>query len=73
VAESRPRTRPDSTPGSARRRWESHRVLARLGVSVRYGGWDLVENLKAKYKGVKQEIEKGLITLFVGSINKQTL
>ncbi|XP_021936826.1 zinc finger CCCH domain-containing protein 13-like isoform X3 [Zootermopsis nevadensis] len=58
VAESRPRTRPDSTPGSARRRWESRRVLARLGVSARYGGWDLVEDLKAKYNGVKQETEK---------------
>jgi hypothetical protein len=34
-------------------------VLARLGVSVRYGGWDLVESLKAKYEGVKQELEKG--------------
>jgi hypothetical protein len=43
-------------------------VLARLGVSARYGGWDLVEDLKAKYMGVKQEIEKGLIALFVGLI-----
>lgn len=68
MAESRPRTRPDSTPGSARRRWESHRVLARLGVSVNYGGSDLVKDLQAKYKGVKQEVEKGLIALFVDLI-----
>ena len=58
VAESRPRARPDSTPGSARRRWESHRVIARLGVSVRYGGWNLIEDLKTKYEDVKQEDEK---------------
>ncbi|KAJ9590107.1 hypothetical protein L9F63_016768, partial [Diploptera punctata] len=59
VAESRPRAKPDSTPGSARRRWESHRVLARLGVSVRFAGWDLVEDLKSKYEDVKQEEVKG--------------
>jgi hypothetical protein len=58
VAESRPRTRSDSTPGSARRRWESCRVLARLGVSVRYGGQDLVDSLKAKYNVAGQNTEK---------------
>ena len=58
MAESRPRPRTDSTPGSARRRWESCRVLARLGVSVRYGGQDLVDSLKAKYSVVEQNTEK---------------
>lgn len=58
MAESRPRTRSDSTPGSARRRWESCRVLARLGVSVRYGGQDLVDSLKAKYNVAGQTTEK---------------
>jgi hypothetical protein len=34
-------------------------VLVRLGVSVRYGGWDLVESLKAKYKDVEEKTEEG--------------
>jgi hypothetical protein len=33
-------------------------VLLRLGVSVRYGGWDLVESLKAKYKDVEEKTEE---------------
>jgi hypothetical protein len=33
-------------------------VLARLGVSVRYGGQDLVDSLKAKYSVVEQNTEK---------------
>jgi hypothetical protein len=33
-------------------------VLARLGVSVRYGGQDLVDSLKAKYNVVEQNAEK---------------
>lgn len=34
-------------------------MLVRLGVSVRYGGWDLVESLKAKYKDVEEKMEEG--------------
>lgn len=33
-------------------------MLARLGVSVRYGGQDLVDSLKAKYNVVEQNAEK---------------
>jgi hypothetical protein len=45
-------------------------VLARLGVSVRYGGQDLVDSLKAKYSVIEQNTEKegdekNLIALFV--------
>jgi hypothetical protein len=45
-------------------------VLARLGLSVRYGGQDLVDGLKAKYNVVVQNLkkeggEKNLIALFV--------
>jgi hypothetical protein len=32
-------------------------VLARLGISVRYGGQDLVESLKAKYRDVEEKTE----------------
>jgi hypothetical protein len=34
-------------------------VLARLGISVRYGGQDLVESLKAKYRDVEEKTETG--------------
>jgi hypothetical protein len=34
-------------------------LLARLGISVRYGGQDLVESLKAKYSDVEEKTEKG--------------
>lgn len=53
VAETRPRERSDTEaiPGGARKRWEPHRLLARIGVSLQYAGAEI-------YNQIQQQISE---------------
>lgn len=54
VDESRPRAKAEVGSGSARHRWEGLRVLSRIGVSLRYAGQEMVNDIIAKQKALKQ-------------------
>lgn len=58
VAESRPRVKPE-TSGSAKKRWDSLKVLSRVGLSLQMAGEklirEIVEESKLKENTVKQE------------------
>lgn len=51
VAESRPRVKQEKC-GSAKKRWESHRVLARVGLSLEMAGEKLIKEI------LKESLEK---------------
>lgn len=58
VAESRPRTKLEKS-GSAKKRWESHKVLARVGLSLEMAGEKLIkEILKESKEKEKEDIKE---------------
>ncbi|RZF46039.1 hypothetical protein LSTR_LSTR004752 [Laodelphax striatellus] len=61
VAETRPKTEPstDGEPGAARRRWQPIRILSRIGISLKYAGEKMYNEIqqKAAAEVVKPEEE----------------
>lgn len=71
VAESRPRIKVNSS-GSAKKRWEPHRVLARIGISIKMAGPELAHNIlneiesddvKSNENEIKSELENNELKL----------
>lgn len=56
VAESRPRVK-NATEGSAKKRWEPHRVLARIGISIEMAGAKLANEICTQIQ--QDEAEEG--------------
>ena len=55
VQETRPRPKRVEGPGSAHRRWMMDRIIARLGISIKYAGKDFADKLMKKQKDVEEQ------------------